>query len=127
MRLFSHNFVNSISIDIPETIYWPEAESVSDPVNYNKSSSNYSKSSSMSHDNPPILQSIYPILDSLNTNTSNLNDKHFDVIFLKNCLSEVSCVLIDNNMNMNLEKWGGRGKKELIKISYVGHLRYDMF
>ena len=28
---------------------------------------------------------------------------------------------------MNLEKWGGRGKKELIQIPSVGHLKYDMF
>ena len=71
MRLFSHNFVNSISIDIPETIYWSEAESVSDPVNCNKSSSNCSKPSSIKHDNQPILQSINPVLDSPNFNTSN--------------------------------------------------------
>ena len=28
---------------------------------------------------------------------------------------------------MNLEKWGGRGKKELIQIPSVGHLKYDRF
>ena len=28
---------------------------------------------------------------------------------------------------MNLEKWGGRGKKELIHIPSVGHLKYDRF
>ena len=50
-------------------------------------------------------------LDSLNINTSYLNDKPFDIIFLKNLLSEVSCVLIDDNINMNLEKWDGREKK----------------
>ena len=26
-----------------------------------------------------------------------------------------------------LEKWGGRGKKELIKIPSIGHLKYDRF
>ena len=26
---------------------------------------------------------------------------------------------------MHLEKWGGRGKKELIQIPSVGHLKYD--
>ena len=28
---------------------------------------------------------------------------------------------------MNLEKWGGCGKKELIQIPSVGHLKYDRF
>ena len=42
-------------------------------------------------------------------------------------LSEVSCFLTYNNINMNLEKWGGRGKKELIKISSDDHLKYDRF
>ena len=60
MRQLSHNFLNSISTYIIETIYWSEDESVYDPVNCKKSSSNCSKSSSTSHDNPSILQSIYP-------------------------------------------------------------------
>ena len=70
---------------------------------------------------------MYPILDKLNINTSKLDDKPLDAIFLKNLLSEVSCVLIDYNMNMNWERWGGRGKKELIQIPSVGHLKYDRF
>ena len=41
-------------------------------------------------------------------------------------LSEVSCVLTDNNISMNLEKWGGRGKK-LIQIPSIGHFKYNMF
>ena len=65
----------------------------------------------ISYDNPPILQSVYHILDSLNINTGNLKDEPFDVILLKNLLSEVVCVLIDNNINMNLEMCGCRGKK----------------
>ena len=47
---------------------------------------------------------MYPILDELNINIFKLDDKHFDVVFLKNMLSEVDCVLIDNNINMNLLK-----------------------
>ena len=127
MRRLSHNFVKSISIDILETIYWSEDESVSDPVICKNSSSNCSKFSYMSHDNPPILKSIYPILDSLNINTSNLKHKQVGVILLKIFLSKVSCDLIDNNINMNLEKWGGRGEKELIQIPSVGHLKCDRF
>ena len=108
-------------------MYWYETESVYDPIICNNSSSNCSKSSSTSHGNPLILQSIHPILDSLNIYTSNLNDKSFDAIFLKRVLSEVNCVLIDNNININLEKWGGRGKKELIRIISFGHLKYNRF
>ena len=28
---------------------------------------------------------------------------------------------------MKLEKWGGRGKKELIQIPSIGHLKYGKF
>ena len=83
MRQLSHNFLNSISTYIIETIYWSEDESLYDPVNCKKLSSNCSKSSSTSHDNPSILQSIYPVLDSLYTNTFNLKDKPLDITFLK--------------------------------------------
>ena len=44
-------------------------------------------------------------------NTFDLENKQSDVICLKNMLSEVSCVLMDNDISMNLEKWGGREKK----------------
>ena len=114
MRQLSRVFLNSISIDVLETINWSVNESVCVPVilkNAFSNSSNSSKSTSTSYDNPPILQSMYPILDNLKINTSKLDDKPLDIIFLKNLLSEVSCVLINNNINMNLEKWGGRGKK----------------
>ena len=84
-----------------------------------------SSSTSTLHDNPSNLQSLYPILDELKINTSDLDDKPLDVIYLKNLLSEVSCVLTDNNITLNLEKWGGRGNKELIEIPSVGHLKYD--
>ena len=50
-----------------------------------------------------------------------------DVIYLKNLLSEVSCILIDNTISMNLEKWGGSGKTELIQIPSVWYLKYDRF
>ena len=81
--------LNSISIDILVTIYWSKDESISDPVLCNNLSSNCSKSTSTStstytsHDNPPILPSLYPILDSLDSNTSNLKEKHSDVIVFK--------------------------------------------
>ena len=46
---------------------------------------------------------------------------------MKNLLSEISYVLSDNNINVNLEKSGGRGKKELIQIPSIGYLKYDRF
>ena len=107
----SRVLLNSISVDVLETINWLVNKSVSVPAILKNTPSNSSKSTSTSYDNPPILQSMYPILDKLNINTSKLDDKPLDIIFLKNLLSEVSCVLIDNNININLEKWGGRGKK----------------
>ena len=54
---------------------------------------------------------IHPILDELDINTSKLDDKPLDVIYLKNLSSKVSCALTYNNISMNLKKWGGRGKK----------------
>ena len=102
MCQLSHNFLNSVLTDILEMIHWSEDKSVHDLEICNNSSSNCSKSSSKSPDTAPILQSIYPILDSHDINTSNLNYKPLDIILLKNLLSEVSCVLIDNNMNINL-------------------------
>ena len=113
IRPLSYVFLNSISEDILETIYWSVNESVSVPVILKNAPSNSSKSTStsISYDNPPILQSMYPILDTLNINTSKLDDKPLDVIFIKNLLSEVSCVLTVNKISMNLEKWSGRGKK----------------
>ena len=101
MRQLSRVFLNSIPADILETKNWSVNESVYVPaISYN-SPSNCTKSTSISHDNLPILQSMYPILDKFNTKTSKLDDKPLDAIFLKNLLSEVSCVLIDNNMNIN--------------------------
>ena len=133
MRLLSNDFFNSISTDVLESINWSENERVSIPASCKHIPSNFSKSTSTStstftsHDNPPILPSLYPIFDKLYTNNSKLDDKHLDVISLKNLLSEVSCVLTDNNTSLNLEKWSGRGNKELIQISSIGHLKYDRF
>ena len=130
MRLLSNDFLNSISTDVIESINWFENERVSIPISCKYIPSNFSKSTSTStstlHDNPTILQSLYYILDQLNIKTSKLDDKSLNVIYLKNLLSEVSCVLTDNKIDVNLEKWGGRGKK-LIQIPSVGYLKYDRF
>ena len=50
-----------------------------------------------------------------------------NIIYLKYLLSKFSCFVKNNDINMHLEKWGGRGKKELIQIPSVGHLKYDRF
>ena len=79
---------------------WSENERVSIsasckyiPSNFSKSTSTSTCSStSTSHDNPPILPYLYPILDKLNINSSELDDKYLDVTYLKNLLSEVSCI-----------------------------------
>ena len=113
MRQLSLVFLNSISADILETMHWSVNESISVPVIFKNDPSNSLKSTSTSYENPPILQSMYPILDKLNINTSKLDDKHLDIIFLKNWLSQVSCVLTYNN----------RGNKELIQIPSVRHLK----
>ena len=47
---------------------------------------------------------MYPILKSLNINNFKLDNKTLNVVFEKNLLSEVSYVLINNNMNMNVDK-----------------------
>ena len=93
MRQLTHLFLNSISIDILDTINWSEIDRVHFPTICKNTSSNCSKSTSAStstssststsHDNPPILLSLYPILDKLNINTSDLDDKPLDVIYLK--------------------------------------------
>ena len=110
MCQLSHVVLNSISVNILETINWSVNKSVSFPAILKNTPSNSSKATSTSYNTPPILQYMYSILDKLNINTSKLDDKPFDIIRLKNLSSEVSCVLIDNNINMNLEKRGSSGK-----------------
>ena len=83
MCRLSHLFLDSISADILKTINWSENERVSVPVICKNAPTNSSKSTSTStsHDNPSIIQTLCPILDSININTSNLVNKHLDVIF----------------------------------------------
>ena len=133
MRQLTHLFLNSISTYVLDTINWTENERLYVPTIRKNAPSNCSKSTSTStstytsHDNLHMFPSLYPILDKLNIDISDLDNKDFDVIYLKNLLSEVCSVLTDNNIDMNLEKWGGRGNKELIQIPSVGHLNYGRF
>ena len=84
MLQLSHVFLTSITTDIIGTMNQSVNAILSIPVICKHSQYNFSKSISTSHDNPPILQSFYPILDKLSINTSDLNDKPLDVIYLKN-------------------------------------------
>ena len=42
-------------------------------------------------------------------------------------MKECTCVLEDNEIEMDIECWGGRGNRKLNKIPSSGHLRYDRF
>ena len=119
MRLLSNDFLTSIPTYVIESINWfeNERESIPDsckyiPSNFSKSTSSSSSTSTL-HDNPPILQSFYPILDKLNINTSKLDDKPLDVIYLKNLSSKVSCALTYNNISMNSKKVRWSWKKTI--------------
>ena len=101
-------------MNIIEVIYWSEDENINDSeikrcVLHGKSSLIGSKSISIPPNDTPVLQSKFPILDSHNINTSTLKDNPSTVTYLKNLLSEISCILKDNDINMYLEKWGDRG------------------
>ena len=40
---------------------------------------------------------------------------------LKNMIKESTCVLEDNEIEMDIAYWGGRGHRKLIKILSSGH------
>ena len=44
------------------------------------------------------------------------------MIKLNNILKEVTSVLDDNGIELNIDSWGGRGKNKFIKIPSSGHL-----
>ena len=78
-------------------------------------------------DNSPVLTSKYPILESSYVVTCNLKNNHVHLIKINNMMKELTCVLEDNEIEMNIKCWGGRVNKKLIKIPSSGHLRYDWF
>ena len=49
------------------------------------------------------------------------------MIKLKNILKEVTSVLEDNGIGLNIDSWGGRGKNKIIKMPSSSHLQYDRF
>ena len=68
--------------------------------------------------NSPVLSSKYLLLKSLFINTSEGQRKSI--------MKELMCVVEDNEIEMNIVCWGGRGKK-IINIPFSGHLRYTLF
>ena len=46
---------------------------------------------------------------------------------VKEYLKEVTSILEDNEIELNINSWDSRGKKKIIKIPSSGHLRYDRF
>ena len=78
-------------------------------------------------DNLPLPSSSYPVLDSLSIEISDLESNPLRVIKLKNILKEVTSVLEDNGIELNINSWDGCGRKKIINIPSSGHLRYDRF
>ena len=67
-----------------------------------------SKSTTTIIDNSPLLSSSYPVLDSLSIEISGLESNPLRVIKLKNILKDVTSVLEDNRIELNIDSWGGR-------------------
>ena len=42
-------------------------------------------------------------------------------------MKKISCVFNDNNIPINVDNWGDRGKQSLVRILSVGHLQYNIF
>ena len=61
-------------------------------------------------DNKPLLSSKYP-LSNYSSNTFNLKYNPLHVITLKNLIKEVTSVLEDKHVKIDIECWGCRGKK----------------
>ena len=86
-----------------------------------------SKSTTTIIDNSPLSSSSYPVLDALSIETSDLESNPLRVVKLQNILKVVTFVLEDNGIELNIDRWGGRGKKKIIKIPSSDHSRYNRF
>ena len=123
-------FLAAIMADISDSISWNDLI-----LNKNLEKSNGqicksiidSNSTTTIIDNPPLPSSSYPVLDALSIEMSDLESNPLRVIKLKNILKEVTSVLEYNGIELNIDSWGGRGKKKIIKIPSSAHLRYDRF
>ena len=66
-------------------------------------------------------------MESLSIETSDLKNNPVRVIKLKNIMKELTCVLEVNEIEMNIECWGSRINRKVIKTSSSDHLRYNRF
>ena len=64
------------------------------------------------------------MLQFLSIETSDFENNHLHVIKLKNLMKEVNIVLENNDNEMDIDYWDGRGKIIII-IPSVGQLRYN--
>ena len=80
---------------------------ISHKVNYVSSSS---KNTFTAIDDSLLVPSQSHILQSLSIKTSNLNVNLLRAIKLQNKIKEIVDVLEDNEIYMDVDKWGGRRK-----------------
>ena len=59
----------------------------------------------------PVLSSEYHFLEYLSIETSDLNNNPFHVLKLKNIMRELTSILEDNDIEIDIVCWGGRGEK----------------
>ena len=74
--------------------------------------------------NTSVILSKYHMLQFLSIETSDFENNHLHVIKLKNLMKEVNIVLENNDNEMDIDYWDGRGKIIII-IPSVGQLRYN--
>ena len=116
----SRLFFASIMDEISDSISWKE---YSNNNNMEKSDVPNSKLKHISNfttiiiDSLPLPSSKYPLLESLSMDTSDLEATQLRVAKLKNIMKEMTRVLEDNEISMNIESWSGRGKKQIIQIT----------
>ena len=60
--------------------------------------------------NSPVLLSKYHLLESLSTKSSDLKNNPLHLIKLNNIMKELTNVLEDNDVEMDIVCWGDRGK-----------------
>ena len=121
MYHLTHIFVQSITIAMSILVCWNKEdyyiwrngnvnpfENITHKINYVSSSS---KNTSTLTDNPLLIPSKYHILQYLSIKTSDLKINSLRVMKLQNIMKEIFNVLEDNEISMNVDSWGGRGRK----------------
>ena len=83
-------------------------------------------STTLLNENVHVLSSKYLLLESLSIAIFDLKNNPLHAVKLKNIMKEVTSVLEYNEIEMDIDCWGGRNFF-LIKISPSGNLRYNRF